>query len=104
MLIRLINSMGNDEICFRNIERVCLYTTIHKVVLICTLIVTDPQKIVNLINTYYANICSNIEKNLPKLLKKYNDYLNNIQVGKSFFLNPIIPQEIFDIISACDNK
>ena len=32
--------------------------------------VTDPQKIVNLFNEHYANVGTNIEKKLPKSLKK----------------------------------
>ena len=60
--------------------------------------VTDPKKIAKLFNDHYDNVGPNIEKKNPKSLKKFNDYLRNIQVRKSFFLNPASPQEIFDII------
>ena len=56
--------------------------------------VTDPQKIVNLFNEHYANVGPNIEKKVPKSLKTFDHYLRNIKVGKSFFLKPVIPQEI----------
>ena len=36
--------------------------------------ITDPQKIVNLFNNHYANVGPNIDKKLPKLLKKFYDY------------------------------
>ena len=66
--------------------------------------VTDPQKIVNLFNEHYANVGPNIEKKVPKSLKTFNHYLRNIKVGKSFFLKPVIPQEIFDIILTYSDK
>ena len=44
------------------------------------------------------------DKKIPKPLKKFNEYLGNIHVGKSFFLNPASPQEIFDIILSYDIK
>ena len=37
-------------------------------------------------------------------MKKFDEYLRNIHVGKSFFLNPASPQEIFDIILSYDIK
>ena len=43
-------------------------------------------------------------KKLPKSLKKFYDYLRNLQVEKSFFLKPVVKQEIIDIILAFDNK
>ena len=62
--------------------------------------VTDPQKIVNLFNEHYANVGPNIDKKLPKSLKKFHEYLSKVNVAKTFFLKPVIPQEIFDIILA----
>ena len=47
--------------------------------------------------------CGNIKK-LPKSLKKFYDYLRNFQVEKSFFLKPVVKQEIIDIILAFNNK
>ena len=43
-------------------------------------------------------------KKLPKSLRKFYDYLRNLQVEKSFFLKPVVKQEIFDLILAFDNK
>ena len=43
-------------------------------------------------------------KKLPKSLKKFYDYLRNLQVEKSFFLKPVVKQEIINIILAFDNK
>ena len=60
--------------------------------------VTDPQKIVNLFNEHYVNVGPNIEKKLPKSLKKCHQYLSKVKVAKTFFLKPVTPQEIFDII------
>ena len=60
--------------------------------------VTDPRKIAKLFNDHYASVGRNIDK------KKFHDYLRNIHVSKSFFLNPASPQEIFDIILSYDTK
>ena len=60
--------------------------------------VTDPQKIVKLFNERYVNVGPNSEKKLPKSLKKFHQYLSKVKVAKTFFLKPVIPQEIFDII------
>ena len=60
--------------------------------------VTDPPKIVNLFNERYVNVGPNIEKRLPKSLKKCHHYLSKVKVAKIFFLKPVILQEIFDII------
>ena len=62
--------------------------------------VTDPQKIANLFNEHYANVGPNIEKKMPKSLKKFHEYLIKVNVAKTFFLKPVIQQEIFDIILA----
>ena len=37
---------------------------------------------------------------MPKSLKKFHEYLSKVNVAKTFFLKPVIPQEIFDIILA----
>ena len=66
--------------------------------------ITDPKKIAKLFNDHYASVGPNIDKKIPKPLKKFNEYLRNIHVGKSFFLNPASPQEIFDIILSYDIK
>ena len=66
--------------------------------------VTDPRKIAKLFNDHYASVGRNIDKKIPKPLKKFHDYLRNIHVSKSFFLNPASPQEIFDIILSYDTK
>ena len=55
-------------------------------------------KIVDLFNEHYANVSRNIEKTLLKKLKRFCHFLSKIEVEKTFFLKPVIPQEIFDII------
>ena len=43
-------------------------------------------------------------KKLSKSLKKIDHYLNQIKGGKTFFLNPVIPQEIFDLILSFNSR
>ena len=58
----------------------------------------------DLFKNHYGNVGPNIDKKLPKSLKKFYDYLRNLQVEKSLFLKPVVKQEIFDLILAFDNK
>ena len=46
--------------------------------------VTDPRKIAKSFNDHYANVGPNIDKTIPKPLKKFHEYLRNMQVNKSF--------------------
>ena len=67
--------------------------------------VSDPNMIAKLFNEHYVNVGPNIEKKkIPKVLKNFKDYLQNINIRKSFFLSPATPHEIFDIISLFDTN
>ena len=66
--------------------------------------VSDPTKIAELLNKYFASVGPNIDKKIPKSLKNFKEYMKKIKVNKTFFLNATTPQEIFDIILAFDLK
>ena len=66
--------------------------------------IIDSQKIVNLFNQHYANVGPNIDKKNSPNHRINFDYLRNLHVEKSFFLKPVVKQEIIDIILAFDNK
>ena len=66
--------------------------------------VSDPTKIAELLNKYFASVGPNIDKKIPKSLKIFTQYMKKIKVNKTFFLNATTPQEIFDIILAFDLK
>ena len=46
--------------------------------------VTDPRKIAKSFNDHYTSVGPNIDKKIPKSLKKFHEYLRNIHVNKSF--------------------
>ena len=63
---------------------------------------TDPLKIAKLFNEHYVNVGPTIDKKIPKAIKKFQDYLSNIKIQKTFFLKPATPHEIFDLILSFD--
>ena len=58
----------------------------------------NPLKIAKLFNEHYVNVGLTIDKKIPKAIKKFQDYLSNIKIQKTFFLKPATPHEIFDLI------
>ena len=66
--------------------------------------ITDPQKIADLFNQHYVNVGPNIDKRIPIPVKTFRDYLSKLNVKKTFFLKPVTPHEIFDIILSYDIK
>ena len=44
----------------------------------------------------------NIDKTIPNSKQNFREYLHQMEVNKSFFLIPAIPEEIFDIIISLD--
>ena len=45
-----------------------------------------------------VNVGLTIDKKIPKAIKKFQDYLSNIKIQKTFFLKAATPHEIFDLI------
>ena len=66
--------------------------------------ISDPLKIAKLFNEYFIKVGSNIDSKIPKALKDFNEYMKNIRVDKTFFLQPATPQQIFNIILSFDIK
>ena len=56
----------------------------------------------NLTNT--VNVGLNVDSKIPKAVKHLKVYMANIKVNKTFFLTPVRPHELFDIILAFDLK
>ena len=64
----------------------------------------DPLKIANCFNKYFSGIGPNLEKNIPSSSKSFSDYLSNVNVNSSFFMDPTSPIEVSDIIKSLDTK
>ena len=64
--------------------------------------ISDPKAIAELFNEYFINIGPNIDSKINKSKKSYTDYLSQVKVNETFFLSPVTPQEVFDIILAFD--
>ena len=64
--------------------------------------VSDPKMIAELFNNYFVNIGPSIDKNIKTANKNYKNYMSQVLVNDNFFLSPVTPQEIFDIIQSFD--
>ena len=64
--------------------------------------VSDPKVIAELFNEYFVNVGSNIDSKINKSKKHYKDYMSKVTVNETFFLSPVFPQEIFEIIHSFD--
>ena len=60
--------------------------------------ISDQKIIANKFNNYFANVGSNIDKQIPKTIGDFRSYLYNIKCSKSFFLYATGPLEIDKII------
>ena len=60
--------------------------------------ISDQKIIANKFNNYFANVGSNIDKQIPKTIGDFRNYLYNIKCSKSFFLYATGPLEIDKII------
>ena len=65
-------------------------------------LITDPNLIVNHFNKYFVNVGPTIDNKIPLSKHNYTDYLQNFTINNSFFLKPVIPEDIQDIISSFD--
>ena len=45
--------------------------------------VSDPKKIAELFNKYFANVGANIDGKIPKPLKHFRDYMAKIMVNET---------------------
>ena len=50
-------------------------------------LMSDQKNIANKFNNYFANVGTNIDKQIPKTKGDFRNYLNNIKCSKTFFLN-----------------
>ena len=64
--------------------------------------ISDPEVIAELFNNYFVNIGPNIDNNIKNAKHNYNSYMSHVLQNETFFLSPVIPQEIFDIIQSFD--
>ena len=64
--------------------------------------ITDPKVIADLFNEYFINIGPSIDNMIKKPKHQYNEYMAKVLVNQTFFLSPVIPSEIFNIIQAID--
>ena len=65
-------------------------------------LITDPNFIVNHFNKYFVNVGPTIDNKIPLSKHNYTDYFQNFTINNSFFLKPVIPEDIQDIISSFD--
>ena len=62
------------------------------------IMITDPIEISNLFNHNFVSMGPKIDAKITSGKYHYTQYLNNIRNNKSFFLRPVKPKEIYDII------
>ena len=65
--------------------------------------VDDPIKMANILNQYFVNVGSNLDKTIPRTRKSPIDYLKN-RNESSMFLAPVTTQEIEVIIQSLNTK
>ena len=58
----------------------------------------DPAVIANTFNDFFVNVAGNVAKGIPRKRKSPMDYLGT-RNEHSFFMTPVIPMEVSDIIS-----
>ena len=61
-------------------------------------VTSDPNKLSNIFNDFYAHIADSITKSIPMTPKAPLDYLSN-RTGNSLFLTPVTLMEVNDLIS-----
>lgn len=60
-------------------------------------VITDPIRIANEFNNFFANIGHSLSNSIPKVNKSFEDYMPHPQVS-SFFMNPTTAHEIENLI------
>ena len=63
--------------------------------------VSDPLKISETFNSFYASIADDIRKTIPRTPKSFSDYLKT-PTAHSLFLNPVSPNDILTCIRQMD--
>ena len=63
--------------------------------------VSDPQKISDTFNNYYASVADDIRKSISRTPKKYSDYLKDPN-PRTLLLNPVSKNDILTCIRATD--
>ena len=65
-------------------------------------LITHPNLIVDHFNKYFVNVGPTIDNKIPLSKHNFTEYLQNVTINHSFFLKPVIPEDIQDIISSLD--
>ena len=65
-------------------------------------LITDPKLIADHFNKYFVNVGPTIDNKIPISKHNFTDYLQNFTINHSFFLTPVIPEDIQEIISSFD--
>ena len=65
-------------------------------------VTSDPPKVVNKFNTFFATIANKIKKDIPKTPKSYKDFLKNPN-PKSIFLSQVSANEVLECLDSLDN-
>ena len=63
----------------------------------------DPAVIANTFNDFFVNVAGNVAKGIPRTRKSPMDYLGT-RNEHSFFMTPVIPMEVSDIISLLNTR
>ena len=64
--------------------------------------ITDPLKISTYFNQNFVSMGPNIDNKICKGKFHYSHYLSNVRINKSFFLTPVTPKEVYNIILSLD--
>ena len=68
--------------------------------------ITKDNEIANEFNEFYVNVGANLAKDIEcaNILKDYDDYLKDIDIGKSMYVTPTNEQEILNIVNKFNGK
>ena len=57
-------------------------------------LVSNPKEILNVLNSYFANIGANLANNISQITKTYKDYFKKKPTVNSFMIEKVIPQKV----------
>ena len=63
---------------------------------------TEPIKISNSFNKYFANVGPSIENKIPTSQYIYSDYLKDLRINHSYYLKPATYDEVAELILSLD--
>ena len=68
--------------------------------------ISKDNKIANEFNKFYVNVGANLAKDIEcaYIVKDYDDYLKDIDIGKSMYVTPTYEQEILNIVNKFSGK